>query len=106
MMIDDQTTWQDVAKVLVTRWMAGPGSKGWEREQITDYIAELEIDVRTPQRAILGLRNVVSNGFVPSVDQVREAARKAMGPPTSAQIAAAEARMLAAAKPVRHLNAA
>lgn len=101
---DEQTTWQDVAKVLVTRWMAGPGSKGWEREQVADFIAELQVDVRSPAAAIRGLRAVVSNGFVPSVDQVREAARAAAGPPSSAQIAAATARHLAGRR--RHLNAA
>jgi hypothetical protein len=88
----EDTAWQDVAKVLASRWQAGPGNKGWEREQLDDFIAELQEDKMTPHWAVSGLR-ASGSAFIPSVGEVRTLAREAMGPPTIAQIQAAEERM-------------
>jgi hypothetical protein len=102
-------TWLDVTELILKRWPAGPGNKPWDPEILSGYVAEMEIDLRRPERAILGLRHVVSHGFVPSVDQVREAARQAQGPPTAAQIKAATDRheaALVAARSQRHLQVA
>ena len=94
-------TWDEVQALLLVRW---PAHK-WEDLRLQGYMAELMADLRSPERGALGLRTVVSNGFVPSVDQVREAARVAQGPPTSAQIAAATAKHLAKGSQ-RHLKVA
>lgn len=88
-MPDDTTTWQDVSRVLLLRWPAGPGNKGWEHEQLAGYIAELQVDKLTPHWAVVGLR-ASGSGFIPSVGEVRELARVAKGPPTTAQIIEAE----------------
>lgn len=100
-----ETTWQDVGATVVRRWPAGPGNRGWEREQLAGYVAEMEVDRLTPERAIIGLRACDSD-FVPSVGRVRSLARQAQGPPSAAAIAAAMKRHEVAAAPVRHLNAA
>lgn len=87
----DDTTWQDVAEVLVNRWQAGPGNKGWERGQIAGFIAELEVDKMTPHWAVIGLR-ASGSAFIPSVGEVRTLARAAMGPPSVVVMRAAEER--------------
>lgn len=103
----DDTTWQDVAKVLASRWQAGPGNKGWEPEQLSVFIAELQEDKMTPHWAVIGLR-ASGSAFIPSVGEVRTLAREAMGPPSVAVMRAAEeyARLREAARTEqRHLAA-
>lgn len=69
-------------------------------------MAEMAADKLTPDTAILGLKASTSD-FIPSVGGVRRLAHAAMGPPTCAQIAAAEARARLAAEPaLRRLTAA
>jgi hypothetical protein len=51
----------------------------------------LQEDKLTPDWAIVGLRASTSD-FIPAVGRVRALAREAMGPPTAAQIEAAERR--------------
>lgn len=99
----EDTTWQDVAKVLAGRWQAGPGNKGWEPEQLNVFIAELQEDKMTPHWAVIGLR-ASGSAFIPSVGEVRTLAREAMGPPTIAQIQAAEERMRLAEAERRRLD--
>ncbi len=89
----DDTTWQDVAETLVTCWLAGPGNKGWEREQVTAFIAELQERKLTPHWALKGLR-ASGSPFIPSVGEVQALARAAMPPMTAADIADAERRMI------------
>jgi hypothetical protein len=81
-----------VSKVAMLRWPGGVANQGWDLDVLTGWLGEMQVDRLRPDIAILGLRSVVSNGFVPSVDQVREAARKAMPPMTATEIAAAEER--------------
>lgn len=101
----DEKTWHDVAEIIVNSWPAGPGNKGWEREHLAGYVAELGERKLTPRRAILGLRQSTSP-FIPAAGEVVALAREAQGPPTSAQIAAATAKHLAAMGSQRHLKAA
>lgn len=84
-----EVTWNDVAEVLVRRWPAGPSSRGWEREQVAGFIAELQEDRLAPHWALKGLRASDSD-FVPSVGGVTRRAREAKGPPTSDEIYEAE----------------
>lgn len=90
-MPDADPSWQRVAKVLLLRWPAGPGNKGWEREQVDGYVAELQVDGLTPQRALTGLR-ASRSAFIPSVGEVVALAHAAKGPPKAADILAAEQR--------------
>lgn len=89
-----EKSWQDVAEVIVVRWPAGPGNRGWEREQLDAYVAELQVDRLTPHWALVGLRASGSD-FMPSVGSVTRLAREAKGPPTAAEIAEAEERFVA-----------
>ncbi len=87
------TTWQDVAEVLLRRWPAGPGNKGWGREQLDGYIEEVRIDKLTPHWAVVGLRASTSD-FIPSVGSVRRLAHEAMPPMTAVEIAEAGRRQI------------
>lgn len=84
-------TWQDVAEVVMNSWPAGPGNKGWERDQLGGYVAELQERKLSPHWAIVGLRASTS-AFIPSAGEVLGLAREAKGPPTAEEIMAAEQR--------------
>ncbi len=47
-------TWLDVTEMILKRWPAGAGGRPWDPDILAGYVAEIEIDVRTPDRAILG----------------------------------------------------
>ena len=84
-MPDPEKTWQDVAEVILNSWPAGPGSKGWERDQLAGYVAELQSRNLTAHWAIKGLRASLS-AFVPSAGEVLALAREAMPPLTAVDI--------------------
>ncbi len=92
-MADDSKTWQDVAEVIMNSWPAGPGSKGWERDQLAGYVAELQERKLTPYWAIRGLRASMS-AFIPSAGEVLALARAEMPPLTAAEIEEAGRRQL------------
>ncbi len=87
------TTWRDVAAVLVKRWPAGPSQRGWEHEQVAGFIEELQVDKLTAHWALVGLR-ASGSAFIPSVGEVRTLAREAMPPMTAAEIEEAGRRMI------------
>jgi hypothetical protein len=87
------TTWQDVAEVVLNSWPAGPGSKGWERGQLDGYIIELQERSLTPAWAIVGLRACLSD-FIPSAGRVLALAREKLPPLTAVDLQRAEHRHL------------
>lgn len=94
-MAGEAKTWQDVAEVVMNSWPAGPGNKGWERDQLGGYIGELQERRLTAHGAIVGLR-ASGSGFIPSAGEVRELALAAVGPPSTADVIAAQERHQAA----------
>jgi len=81
----DEKSWQDVAEVVMNSWPAGPGSKGWERNQLGGFVTELQERNLTPHWAIKGLRASQSS-FIPSAGEVQKLARAAMPPLTAGDI--------------------
>lgn len=80
-----EPTWQDVAEVVLNSWPAGPGNKGWERDQLSGYVTELQVRKLTPQWAVTGLR-ASQSAFIPSAGEVLALARAAMPPLTAVEI--------------------
>lgn len=78
-------TWQDVAGVLVNRFPAGPGNRGWEREQVAGFIAELQASNLEPNMAVIGLRASLSE-FIPSTGAVVRLYRESLPPLTAVEI--------------------
>lgn len=84
-MLEPAKTWQDVAEVVINSWPAGPGSKGWERDQLAGYVAELQERKLSAHWAIVGLR-ASQSAFIPSAGEVLALARAAMPPLTAVEI--------------------
>ena len=82
-------TWPDVTRTILKRWPAGPGNRPWDPALLGGYVEEMQVDGLTPDAAIMGLR-ASSSDFIPSVGGVRRLAREALGPPSLAEIHAAE----------------
>lgn len=79
------TSWQDVTVALLARW---PAQK-WDREQLAGYIAELQVDGLTPEKAMAGLR-ASKSAFVPAVGEVMGLYWSSLPPVSTADLVRAE----------------
>jgi hypothetical protein len=87
-------TWNDVGEALVNNWPAGPGNRGWEREQVAGIIDEMRERGMQPGWAIIGIRASTSD-FVPGAPMVQRLYRESLPPMTAAQIEEAAERQAA-----------
>jgi hypothetical protein len=84
-------TWNDVGEALVNNWPAGPGNRGWEREQVAGIIDEMRERGMQPGWAIIGIRQCTSD-FVPGAPMVQRLYRESLPPMTAVQIEEAAER--------------
>lgn len=84
-------SWNDVGEALVNNWPAGPGNRGWEREQVAGIIAEMRERGMQPGWAIVGIRASTSD-FVPGAPMVQRLYRESLPPMTAVQIEEAAER--------------
>lgn len=84
-------TWNDVGEALVNNWPAGPGNRGWEREQVAGIIDEMRERGMQPEWAIIGIRASTSD-FVPGAPTVQRLFRESLPPMTAVQIEVAAER--------------
>jgi hypothetical protein len=84
-------TWHDVGELIIDSWPAGPGNRGWEREQVTGITDRMIERGMKPEWAIIGI-NACTSDFAPGAPTVQRLFRESLPPMTAVQIEEAAER--------------